>query len=246
MTVRQLEARLAAPPAPDTFTDAELEGVPEPARRYLRASITLGTPLARSARFRMRGSIRVGGRWLPFRAREVLAPHLGFVWAARAAGFIVGSDRCADGRGAMDWRILGLVRVAHADGPDVSRSAAGRAGGEAVWVPTALLPRFGVTWTAADPHHVSATYRVGDIDIDLRCVLDDTGRLRSVVLERWGDPDNAGTWAYHPFGFEVSGYTTFGGVSIPSAGRAGWFCGTDRWSEGEFFRSEITEYHVVT
>ena len=28
----------------------------------------------------------------------------------------------------MDWKLLGLIRVMHADGPDLSRSAAGRAG----------------------------------------------------------------------------------------------------------------------
>jgi hypothetical protein len=50
----------------------------------------------------------------------------GFVWSARA-GVVVGSDRSADGNGAMNWRVLSLVRVMHADGPDVSRSAAGRA-----------------------------------------------------------------------------------------------------------------------
>jgi len=33
---------------------------------------------------------------------------------------------------------------------------------------------------------------------------------------------------------------------IPSAGRAGWFYGTDRWSEGEFFRYEFTDFHLVT
>jgi hypothetical protein len=74
----------------------------------------------------------------------------------------------------------------------------------------------------------------------------DDARVRSVVFDRWGDPDNTGTWGHHPFGFEVTGFSTFDGVTIPSAGRAGWFYGTDRWDEGEFFRAEITDYHLVT
>src|SRR6266487_1041588 len=88
----ELEGRLLRAAEPGTFTGAELEGLPEPARRHLAAAIAPGTPLAVSARLRMRGSIKVG-RWLPFRARQVLSPHHGFVWAARAAGVIVGSDR---------------------------------------------------------------------------------------------------------------------------------------------------------
>jgi hypothetical protein len=31
---------------------------------------------------------------------------------------------------------------------------------------------------------------------------------------------------------------------VPSP--AGWFYRTDRWTEGEFFRAEITDYHLVT
>ena len=112
-------------------------------------------------------------------------------------------------------------------------------------MPTALLPRFGVTWTATDPDHVKASYRLDDTPIELLMALDEHARLRSVAFDRWGDPDNAGAWGLHPFGFEATRYASFDGVSIPSAGRAGWFFGADRWSEGEFFRSEITRYRLV-
>ena len=32
----------------------------------------------------------------------------------------------------------------------------------------------------------------------------------------------------------------FGGITIPSVFRVGWWRGTDRRHEGEFFRAEIT------
>lgn len=145
----------------------------------------------------------------------------------------------------MDWRLLGRIRVAHAAGPDVSRSAAGRAGAEAVWVPSALLPRYGVAWTATDERHITASYRLDNTTIDLRLTLRDDGRLASLAFDRWGDPDNSGTWARHPFGFEVDGHTAFSGVTIPAAGRAGWYFGADRWADGEFFRSHITAYELL-
>jgi hypothetical protein len=244
-SARELRTRLADLPAPGSFSEAELEGLPDPVRRYFEAAVAQGTSLATSAHLRMVGSIKLGERWVPFRARQIEAPHHGFAWSARA-GLIVGSDRYADGHGAMNWKVLGLVRVMHADGPDISRSAAGRVGAEAVWVPTALLPRFGVTWTATDPNHVTASYRLDEADIELHYTLGDDVRVRSVVFDRWGDPDSIGTWGHHPFGFEVIGHSSFDGVTIPSSGRAGWFYGTDRWDEGEFFRFEITDYHLVT
>ncbi len=84
------------------------------------------------------------------------------MWAARAAGIIAGSDRYVDGNGGPDWKLLGLLTVAHAEGPEVSQSAAGRAGAEAIWLPTALLPRFGVRWSVGPDGQVAAGFRVGD------------------------------------------------------------------------------------
>ena len=75
--------------------------------------------------------------------------------------------------------------------------------------------------------------------------LDDDARVRSVALDRWGDPDSTGTFGVHRFGHELTRYSTFDGVTIPSAGRGGWFYGTDRWSEGEFFRYQFTDFHLV-
>ena len=60
----------------------------------------------------------------------------------------------------MQWKLLGLATVMRADGPDVAKSAAGRCGGEGVWLPTALLPEMGVSWTAPEPDHVVAAFAV--------------------------------------------------------------------------------------
>lgn len=238
-----LERSLIRPAEKDGFSP-ELDGLPEPVQRYFAAAIAPGTPIATSARLRMKGHIKVK-RWLPFRARQVLSPQHGFVWAGRAGGVIVGSDSYVDGQGLLDWKVAGLLTVAHAEGPDVSRSAAGRGAAEAIWLPTALLPRFGVTWTAEGSDSVTAAYTLGEVPLELHLQLDGEGRVLSVVFDRWGDPGNRGTFGEHPFGGEITGYATFEGLTIPSSGRFGWFYGTDRWTEGEFFRYEIVELELV-
>jgi hypothetical protein len=231
--------QLTQPPEPATFSEAELDGLPEAVRRHLRGAITPGTPLATSVRLRMRGQLRLG-RWLPFRAEQVLAPHRGFYWAARVAGAVGGFDRYLNGQGELQWKLLGLLPVVQAQGPDVARSAVGRAAGEAMWIPTALLPRFGVQWAAADDRHVTASLGLDGVWVDLHYALEADGRISSVVFDRWGDPDRTGSWNWHRFGGEVTGYRTFGAVTVPSAGRIGWYYGTDRWSQGEFFRFQLT------
>jgi hypothetical protein len=241
----EVRRQLARPPAPAVFTEAELAGLPEVVCRHLQATIAPGTPLATSARLRMRGQLKLG-RWLPFQAEQVLAPHHGFYWAARVAGAISGFDRYLDGQGELRWKLLGVVPVTQAEGPDVARSAVGRAAGEAMWLPTALLPRFGVRWEAADHGHVTARFALDGVAVDLHYGLEDDGRIRSLVFDRWGDPDRSGSWGLYPFGGEVTDYRSFGGLTVPSAGRIGWFYGTDRWSKGEFFRFQLIALEPIT
>ncbi|MGB5432507.1 MAG: DUF6544 family protein [Acidimicrobiia bacterium] len=240
---REVEAALLRDPQGE-FSHADLEGLPGPVASYFRAAVTPGTPLALSARIRMRGRIKIG-RWVPFTAREVLTPHVGFVWAARAAGIVAGSDRFVDGHGEMNWRLFGLVRVMQESGPDVSRSAAERAAAEAVWVPTSLFPGFGVEWSAEGDGRIVARYQIADYPVRLELSTTGGGLIEAVRFDRWGDPDATGEFGLHAFGGDFSAHSTFNGVSIPSEGRLGWHYGTNRWSEGEFFRYRITDLELV-
>ena len=65
------------------------------------------------------------------------------------------------------------------------------------------------------------------------------------MFRRWGDPDHTGTFGLYPCGGDVTSYAAFGGVSVPRTGRAGWFYGTDRWPEGEFFRYQIISLELI-
>ena len=174
------EQRLEREPSPlELFAGEEIAGLPEPVRRHLGAAIRPGTPLARAVRLRMQGSIKLG-RWLPFRATQLLDPHKGFIWSARVAGIIVGSDHYLDGAGGMDWKLAGLFSIAHAAGPDASRSAAGRGAPKSLWVPTGLLSRFGTTWSATDETHVSVHHVLGNTPVE----------VGSAVGPDWEYPDS--------------------------------------------------------
>lgn len=102
--VRQAWDRLRAdrPPA-DPFDVAMLAGLPEPARRWLTHAIAPGTPLWRSVELSMHGEIRVGS-WHGFTARQVAAPPIGYIWAARTSILglpVVGYDRLSAGTAQM-------------------------------------------------------------------------------------------------------------------------------------------------
>ncbi len=237
--------RLEVAPNAGLFAERDLEGLPPGAQMMLRSAIDVGTPLAAAARLRMRGSIRLNDRWLPFRASQVVAPGLGFVWTARVAGLIRGFDRYVENAGDMRWKLLGLLVVSSASGPDVTRSAAGREAGERFWLPTTLLPASGVEWWALDDAHPVARVRAASGPIDVRYEIDRAGQVQSLELSRWGDPDSTGTFGSHSFGGEMTEHQTFEGVTIPTRGAVGWHFRQPGWESGEFFRFQITDFHLV-
>ncbi len=235
---------LLTPPLDHRFDERDLAGAPEPARRMLSAAIAPGTPLAQAAHLRMRGQIKLR-RWLPFTAREWLAPREGFVWQARVAGVIGGHDMGLHGRGEMLWRLAGIVTVMKAAGPEIARSGVGRAGAEALWVPTVLAPPFETRWSSPHDSQVTGAFEVGGQNLELCCDINRDGKVTSFSLERWGDPDSTGSWRSCPFGGVFTSHRRFGPVTIPAAGRIGWFYGTPRWPDGEFFRFEVTGHELI-
>jgi hypothetical protein len=239
--------RLARPQAAPVGFEPELTAaLPEPARRWLSHSVSPGTPLARAAIVEMEGHIRIG-RWLPFRAVQLHAPPQGYVWAARARLgpiSVSGFDRYDGARGEMRWRLLGMIPVMTARGLDVDRSAAGRVALDALLVPTAFLDE-AVTWREGPSSDAAvAEWRVGAESFVLELRIGANGALQSVVMNRWANP-NGLPWGEYPCGGTLADETDFGGVRLATKMRAGYFFGTDRWDEGEFFRAEITNVTFI-
>lgn len=113
-------------------------------------------------------------------------------------------------------------------------------------MPTALLPRYGVGWRAEDEEHLVAEIPFGDEHPTVQITIDGDGLVRSVHLDRWGDPDGTGRFGWYPFGIEVGASRRFPcGVTMPAEGAGGWYHGTDRWNDGEFFRYSIFELALL-
>jgi hypothetical protein len=64
---------------------------------------------------------------------------------------------------------------------------------------------------------------------------------RTFEMPRWGNPEG-GEFHSEDFGGIVEEERTFGGFTIPSKLRIGWYFGSDRFeTEGEFFRCTVDE-----
>lgn len=76
---------------------------------------------------------------------------------------------------------------------------------------------------------------------EVEFTIDESGRLRSLKMPRWGNPEG-GEFQSTDFGGVVEEEGTFGGFTIPSNLRVEWYFGSDRFeAKGEFFRCTIDE-----
>jgi hypothetical protein len=226
---------------PDRFDPAALVDLDEPVRRYFAHALADGAALSRSVRLRLRGQIEVGV-WMRFDS----------VWEGDARSFswratcgpgrlrmLRVHDQLSDGVGFMDIRLrpplrrLPALKLLHAENDDVSRSGAGRAALEALWVPGALLPVRGISWRAESDELIVATWDVPPEKPELRISLASDGAVRSYRAQRWRDRKSG----YLPFGAEVHAERRFAGVTIPSRITAGWGHGTPNWAP--FFKGEV-------
>lgn len=228
-------------PKPLEFDPFVTENLPPAARNYLTRAIAPGTPIAAAVRLEMKGEIKLNEQWLPFEATQVVRNNQGFVWRAhviRGIAGVSGYDRLVNGEGEMHWKVLGIIPVMSARGPDITRSAAGRMATEYSLLPSAQLdPK--ILWKEISESSVEIRREIAGFETDVTLEIDKSGAAQSISLNRWGNPDNT-TFKNLPFGADLSEEVTFGGYTIPTTISAGWYYGTGGFDEGEFFRAKIT------
>lgn len=230
---RVLKASLAkADPGAAPYSTAELEGLPAPVARFFHHVLREGQPLIRSAEIEWTGEFNLGrpGRdnWRPFTARQLFVPGApGFVWDARIqmlpAVPILVRDSFVDGGAAMTGAALGLVPVVDSYGTDTLASGAlQRYLGEAVWFPTALLPREGVSWTAIDDSRARASLTAGRTTVSLEFRFDAAGNVTSVFTpDRWYD-DGKGAPVPRPWEATNRRFEAREGVVVPVDSTVAW------------------------
>jgi hypothetical protein len=202
----------------------------EPVERYLRHAVRKRADGGHGVRLTMSGRIKVGP-WLHFKAVET-CDGSSFAWRARVSGgLLVVTDRFADGEGSTEGRLLGRARLFHSEGPDTTRSAAGRAALEAIWTPRNLLPEHGVAWRAESDELIVATWDVPPERPELHLRIDSHGAVRAAWAQRWRGG------GYAPCGCEVHEERRWGGLVVPGRVTVGWDFGTSDYRP--FFSAQI-------
>jgi hypothetical protein len=207
-----------------------LGDLPAPVQRYFRRVLADGQPLVRSARLVQAGQFRVQASergWRPLQAVQTVATAPpGFLWDARIAvgpGLSVRvRDAYVDGAASMYGEMAALFTlIDQHDREELRAGALQRYLAEAAWLPTALLPSQGVTWTPIDDRAALATLADGSTTVSLEFRFNESGEIASIFTPaRYREV--GGRYEPTPWLGEYRSYREQHGMPIPTEAEVRW------------------------
>ncbi|WP_137286390.1 DUF6920 family protein [Halorussus salinisoli] len=231
-------------PSERVFTEEDVEGLPDPVRRYFETVLTEGQRYVGEVRLEQRGEFRLGDEeagWKPLTATQhfTVGPP-GFVWDAEIELLPLVSVRVVDayaaGEGFLRAKLLSTVTVAEADpSPEMNAGELLRYLAEAVWFPTALLPSAGVEWEAVDDRSARATITDRGTTASLAFHFDDRNRVERVHAERRYRMEDD---AFAPWTGYFRDYRERNGILVPTDARVAWDLPD---GESSYWRARITD-----
>ena len=164
--------------------------------------------------------------WSPFTATQHFSAQVpGFVWDASIRMAPLLSVRVRDsyleGEGAMLGRVAGLVTMVHQEGgPEMAASTLQRWLAEAAWIPTALLPHEGLSWSKLDERHARATLTDRGVSVSVDFEFGEQGEIVGISTERYRDVN--GKPVLTPWKGRFWSYARVNGVQVPQEGEIAW------------------------
>jgi hypothetical protein len=211
----------------ETFDPRQLDGLPAPVARYFTFALTPGQQLVRYAELRFTGTFASKpNAWAPFTSRQsVRASPPAFVWDARIRMIplvpVFVRDSYVATEGSMRGAIASLIPVVDQHGTrEMAAASLQRFLAEAVWLPTSLLPRNGLEWSAIDDSTARVTVTDGPTTVSLDVRFGERGEITGVSTDRYRDVKGAPVltrWV----GTHTD-YQRVQGMMIPTKGEVAW------------------------
>jgi len=240
---KQIKRLLQGTPQADRIIRHEdLSNLPQPVQHWLEKSHIIGREEITSVRLKQQGMMRTteGGPWMKARAEQYFrADKPGFVWKASVAMApllrLSGLDNYQEGRGRMSIKILSLIPVVNAEGPEMDYSTLLRYLAEMPWFPSAALNPY-IKWEPINRNSARATMSWKGVRASGVFNFNDEGDIISFFTKRYRE--NNGKYSLCDWGGINKEFREFSGIRVPSKSDIIWreITGDFKW-----FECEITD-----
>lgn len=226
----------------EVIQKADLERLPSCVQKWLENSGVIGREKIRTVRLKQKGLMRIkeDAAWMPVEAEQYFnVDKPGFVWKARVRMaplvYLTGRDKYYDGRGSMQIKVLSLVPVVNASGPEIDQGTLLRYLAEIMWFPTAALNNY-IEWQEIDARSARAVMSYGGVTASGVFTFNDQGEIVNFIANRYRQLN--GEYVLQDWGGVTKSYGKFNGIRIPDQTDVIW-----RTEAGDFdwFKCQITE-----
>jgi hypothetical protein len=207
-------------------TTEMIAGLPQPVQQWLSRSGAVGKEMAYSIRLKQQGLLRRSpeDKWMPAKANQYFTTETpGFIWQVDVQMMPLlsfnGRDKYMNGEGNMLIKLLSLVPVVDASGPELDQGTLLRFLGEICWFPSAALHPY-ITWEPVDSLSAKATMSYKGVTASGVFTFDEEGKMLQFKAQRYmggGETATLEDW-YIP----SSEWKVFDGIQAPSKGDVIW------------------------
>ena len=208
----------------EKFKEEDLQGLPNPVKKWLQYSQVVGKEKIKTVRLKQRGLMRLemDQTGMPTSAEQYFTiDEPGFIWKAKVkmAPFIFfrGLDKYYQGKGHMLIKLMSLVPVVNDKGPRMDQGTLLRYLGEMIWFPTAAVSDY-IEWEEIDDNTARATMTYGDISKSAVFKFNEQGAPVEFICQRYMSSNDS----IETYKAIVGSYKEFDGIKIPASGKAVW------------------------
>lgn len=230
----------------ELITDDDLATLPTPVKKYLQYVGVVGTEKVRNFSVKIDGQFKmsVDKDWAPVVVEQMSfidQPIRLFFMKLKFMGMnIIGLHHYESAEASMVIKILDLIKVADARGPEMNK-------GETVTVfndmcvlaPSSLIDSR-ITWTAIDDLTAKGTFTNEGISITATLYFNETGQLIDFVSDDryyWNE-DN--TYDFVRWSTPLSDYKKINGLNLATYGEAVWLKDDGPYSYARFNIKNVT------
>ncbi len=226
--LRDASAGLARAVAAPVVTEADLTRLPDPVRRYLRVTRSVGQPRVQNYRLRFRGRIRRArdSRWMSFEAEQQSfadEPARLFLMRARMFGVPVEAfHRSIGGHATMQVTVAGAFPIEDARGAEMDRAETVTLFNDMCLLAPATLIDRAIVWEPVDALTARAAFTHAGHTIRADLVFNDAGELTDFRSDDRLQSTGPSTMQPVRWSTPFGGYRTFGAYHLGSRGAAQW------------------------
>jgi hypothetical protein len=226
-----------------TLNESDLTNLPEPVKKWLRNSGTLGKPFISYGKVTQIAEMQMKpeqDNWLKATAIQYTTiDNPAFIWSvdAKMNSFLnfQGRDKFDNGNGKMLIKLNSLFNIVNEHGEKLDEGTLQRYLGEMVWFPTLALSPY-ITWELIDENTAKASMTYKGTSGSGKFYFNSNGDVTKFSALRYkGNEANA---KRHEWEMNITDYKIFEGIKVPARMTSTWKLDYKDWT---WLKMEVTD-----